>query len=68
MSIGVGLFARHGEQMTAEALAGYREQCIASGMDDFIAKPVKMGDLVTALEKYRPTSSAPQMAPELDAP
>lgn len=38
--------------MTAEAIAGSREQCIEAGMDDFIPKPVKIEDLVEALEKW----------------
>jgi len=38
--------------MTAEALDGSREQCIACGMDDFVAKPVKIGALVDALRKW----------------
>jgi len=40
--------------MTADALEGYREQCLAAGMDDFIAKPVKMDALVQTLKKWAP--------------
>ena len=38
--------------MTAEAMAGRREQCLAAGMDDYIAKPVKLDDLTRAAQKW----------------
>jgi signal transduction histidine kinase/DNA-binding response OmpR family regulator len=38
--------------MTAEALAGAREQCFAAGMDDYIAKPVRLDDLSVAVQKW----------------
>ena len=37
--------------MTAEALEGDRERCLAAGMNDYIAKPVRMKDLARALER-----------------
>jgi signal transduction histidine kinase/DNA-binding response OmpR family regulator len=41
--------------MTAEVMAGCREQCLAAGMDDFIGKPVTMGALFEALRKWAAT-------------
>jgi CheY-like chemotaxis protein len=38
--------------MTADAMAGTRERCLEAGMDDHIAKPVKLEDLFEALQKW----------------
>ena len=38
--------------MTASALQEERTQCLESGMDDFISKPVMIDDLSTALRKW----------------
>ena len=35
--------------MTAEATVTCREQCIAAGMDSYVAKPVRLDDIVDAL-------------------
>jgi GAF domain-containing protein/CheY-like chemotaxis protein len=37
--------------MTANAMAGDREACLAAGMDDYISKPIRPADLTAALER-----------------
>jgi PAS domain S-box-containing protein len=38
--------------MTANAMMGDRENCLAAGMDDYIAKPVRIEELKTKLEHW----------------
>ncbi|TKB81234.1 MAG: PAS domain S-box protein [Nitrospira sp.] len=38
--------------MTANAMQGDREHCLASGMDDFVSKPVKSQDLTKVLTQW----------------
>jgi CheY-like chemotaxis protein len=37
--------------MTANAMHGDREACLAAGMDDYITKPIRVDALVAALER-----------------
>lgn len=38
--------------MTANALVGDREKCLEAGMDDYIAKPVEIGQIRNSLERW----------------
>jgi PAS domain S-box-containing protein len=38
--------------LTANAMQGDRERCLAAGMDDYIAKPMKPSDIARALERW----------------
>ena len=51
--------------ITADAMQGEGERCIAAGMDDYLSKPVAMPALLRVLAKWLPMGSeAPTLEPE----
>ena len=44
--------------LTANAVAGDREACLAHGMNDYVTKPIRSGDLVHAIERWRDSGAA----------
>ena len=43
--------------MTANAMQGDREMCLAAGMNDYVSKPIRINELVAALERSQPLAS-----------
>jgi CheY-like chemotaxis protein/HPt (histidine-containing phosphotransfer) domain-containing protein len=49
--------------MTASAMPGDRDKCIAAGMDDYIAKPVRPEDIRAIVERWASAAAARANAP-----
>jgi two-component system sensor histidine kinase/response regulator len=51
--------------MTANAMQGDREACLAAGMDDYVSKPIQVSSLIDALNRI---AAHPQATPQECAP
>ena len=54
--------------MTAQAMQGDREKCIAAGMDDYLAKPIRPNDVRAVIERWSVEAGSPASAPPVPPP
>ena len=50
--------------LTANAMQGDRQKCLAAGMNDYVSKPFKVAQLRQVLERWRHGSASVDPAPE----
>ncbi len=48
--------------MTANAMKGDREQCLAAGMNDYVSKPIRKESLIEVLDRMEKLSTKPSCA------
>ena len=49
--------------MTANAMQGDRERCLAAGMDDYVTKPIRVDELIAALTRTEPRTDEQEPTP-----
>jgi PAS domain S-box-containing protein len=54
--------------LTASAISGEREKCIAAGMDDYITKPINEELFVTVIDKWMAKKTVAPDQPEVELP
>ncbi len=54
--------------MTAQAMQGDREKCIAAGMDDYLSKPIRPKDVRAVIERWSSQIGSPASVPPAAPP
>ena len=54
--------------LTADAMEGDRERCLAAGLDGYISKPVRTADLARTLAPFKKSSAGAPVAAGSPAP